>query len=73
MFYKVNTLTNIQLMLSLACNDECTGVLLDEVDILEASIHSLNLSGVILAPYTLLISLENQTQELQVGAQLPLY
>ncbi|XP_072536108.1 laminin subunit alpha-1 [Salminus brasiliensis] len=48
-----------------SCDDECTGVLLDDVDAIEASILSLNLSGVILAPYSLLISLENQTQELQ--------
>lgn len=56
-------------MLSLACNDDCTGVLLDDVDAIEATIQSLNLSSVILAPYSLLINLENQTQELQVGAQ----
>uniref|UniRef100_A0A8B9K033 Basement membrane-specific heparan sulfate proteoglycan core protein n=1 Tax=Astyanax mexicanus TaxID=7994 RepID=A0A8B9K033_ASTMX len=51
----------------LSCDDGCTGLLLDDVDAVEASIQSLNLSGVILAPYSLLISLENQTQELQVG------
>uniref|UniRef100_A0A8B9K092 Basement membrane-specific heparan sulfate proteoglycan core protein n=1 Tax=Astyanax mexicanus TaxID=7994 RepID=A0A8B9K092_ASTMX len=51
-----------------SCDDGCTGLLLDDVDAVEASIQSLNLSGVILAPYSLLISLENQTQELQVGA-----
>lgn len=56
-------------MFSSACNDECTGVLLDDVDALEASIKSLNLSGVILAPYSLLSSMENQTHDLQVGAQ----
>uniref|UniRef100_A0AAR2LX45 Laminin, alpha 1 n=1 Tax=Pygocentrus nattereri TaxID=42514 RepID=A0AAR2LX45_PYGNA len=49
-----------------SCDDECTGVLLDDVDAIEALFQSLNLSGVILAPYSLLISLENQTQELQV-------
>lgn len=67
----VNSLmvTNDELMLSSACNDECTGMLLDDVDAIEASIQSLNLSGVILAPYSLLISLDNQTQELQVDAQ----
>uniref|UniRef100_A0A8B9K1Y3 Basement membrane-specific heparan sulfate proteoglycan core protein n=1 Tax=Astyanax mexicanus TaxID=7994 RepID=A0A8B9K1Y3_ASTMX len=54
----------------LSCDDGCTGLLLDDVDAVEASIQSLNLSGVILAPYSLLISLENQTQELQVGAFL---
>uniref|UniRef100_A0AAR2L104 Basement membrane-specific heparan sulfate proteoglycan core protein n=1 Tax=Pygocentrus nattereri TaxID=42514 RepID=A0AAR2L104_PYGNA len=51
-----------------SCDDECTGVLLDDVDAIEALFQSLNLSGVILAPYSLLISLENQTQELQVCA-----
>ncbi|TSK16092.1 Laminin subunit alpha-1 [Bagarius yarrelli] len=48
-----------------SCNDGCTGVLLDDVVAVDDLIQSLNLSGVILAPYTLLISLENQTQELQ--------
>ncbi|XP_017562320.2 laminin subunit alpha-1 [Pygocentrus nattereri] len=50
-----------------SCDDECTGVLLDDVDAIEALFQSLNLSGVILAPYSLLISLENQTQELQTA------
>ncbi|KAF4087881.1 hypothetical protein AMELA_G00076420 [Ameiurus melas] len=53
-----------------SCNDECTGMLLDDVDAIEASIQSLNLSGVILAPYSLLISLDNQTQELQTKLSL---
>lgn len=56
-------------MPSSACDDECTGLLLDDVDSIEATIQSLNLSGVILAPYSLLISLDNQTHVLQVGAQ----
>ncbi|XP_007232077.3 laminin subunit alpha-1 [Astyanax mexicanus] len=54
----------------LSCDDGCTGLLLDDVDAVEASIQSLNLSGVILAPYSLLISLENQTQELQTAFSL---
>ncbi|XP_030623498.1 laminin subunit alpha-1 [Chanos chanos] len=48
-----------------SCNDECTGVLLDDLDTLELSVQSLNLTGVILAPYSLLLSLENQTREVK--------
>ncbi|XP_066538803.1 laminin subunit alpha-1 [Hoplias malabaricus] len=55
-----------------SCDDDCTGVLLDDLDAVEASIKSLNLSGVILAPYSLLVSLENQTQELQTTFSLEL-
>ncbi|XP_062847310.1 laminin subunit alpha-1 [Trichomycterus rosablanca] len=46
-----------------SCDDGCTGVLLDDLDANVVLMQSLNLSGVILAPYSLLISLENQTQE----------
>ncbi|KAG7488691.1 hypothetical protein MATL_G00037040, partial [Megalops atlanticus] len=49
----------------ISCNDECTGVLLDSLDELELSVQSVNLTGVILAPYSLLVSLENATQEIK--------
>ncbi|XP_076827529.1 laminin subunit alpha-1 isoform X2 [Brachyhypopomus gauderio] len=59
-----HVLTNNQ---CLSCDDDCTGLLLDDVDSLEASLQSLNLSGVVLAPYSLLVSLENQTNELRIA------
>uniref|UniRef100_A0A9J7YT73 Laminin, alpha 1 n=1 Tax=Cyprinus carpio carpio TaxID=630221 RepID=A0A9J7YT73_CYPCA len=48
-----------------SCDDGCTGVLLDDLDALDGSIASLNLSGVILAPYSQLMTLENQTREVK--------
>uniref|UniRef100_A0A4W4DP19 Laminin, alpha 1 n=1 Tax=Electrophorus electricus TaxID=8005 RepID=A0A4W4DP19_ELEEL len=59
-----HVLTNNQCV---SCDDECTGLLLNDVDSLEALLQSLNLSGAVLAPYNLLVSLENQTHELQVS------
>uniref|UniRef100_A0A8C7TB04 Laminin, alpha 1 n=1 Tax=Oncorhynchus mykiss TaxID=8022 RepID=A0A8C7TB04_ONCMY len=49
-----------------SCDDECTGVLLDDLDALESSFLSVNLTGVILSPYSTLVSLENDTQEVKV-------
>ncbi|XP_051970169.1 laminin subunit alpha-1 [Xyrauchen texanus] len=48
-----------------SCDDDCTGVLLDDLDTLDGSIMSLNLTGVILAPYSQLMTLENQTREVK--------
>ncbi|KAG5268865.1 hypothetical protein AALO_G00217340 [Alosa alosa] len=48
-----------------SCDDQCTGLLLDDLDALESSISSLNLTGMILAPFSLLVCLENQTREIQ--------
>ncbi|KAJ8374971.1 hypothetical protein SKAU_G00055510 [Synaphobranchus kaupii] len=48
----------------ISCN-ECTGVLLDSLDALEKSVESFNFTGVIFAPYSLLVSLENDTQEVK--------
>ncbi|XP_016113887.1 laminin subunit alpha-1-like [Sinocyclocheilus grahami] len=48
-----------------SCDDECTGALLDDLDALDGSIASLNLSGVVLAPYSQLMTLENQTREVK--------
>ncbi|KAK9952854.1 hypothetical protein ABG768_016886 [Culter alburnus] len=48
-----------------SCDDGCTGVLLDDLDALDGSVASLNLSGVIIAPYSQLMTLENQTREVK--------
>ncbi|XP_043081584.1 laminin subunit alpha-1 [Puntigrus tetrazona] len=48
-----------------SCDDDCTGALLNDLDTLDESVMSLNLSGVILAPYSQLMSLENQTGEVK--------
>uniref|UniRef100_A0A8C8JW27 Laminin, alpha 1 n=1 Tax=Oncorhynchus tshawytscha TaxID=74940 RepID=A0A8C8JW27_ONCTS len=48
-----------------SCDDECTGVLLDDLDALESSFLSVNLTGVILSPYSTLVSLENDTREVK--------
>lgn len=48
-----------------SCDDDCTGVLLDDLDALDGSIISVNLTGVILAPYSQLLTLENQTREVK--------
>uniref|UniRef100_A0A6Q2WY45 Laminin, alpha 1 n=1 Tax=Esox lucius TaxID=8010 RepID=A0A6Q2WY45_ESOLU len=49
-----------------SCDDKCTGVLLDDLDVLESSFLSFNLTGVILSPYSTLVSLENDTLEVKV-------
>uniref|UniRef100_A0A8C7PSL1 Laminin, alpha 1 n=1 Tax=Oncorhynchus mykiss TaxID=8022 RepID=A0A8C7PSL1_ONCMY len=48
------------------CDDECTRVLLDDLDAVECSFLSVNLTGVILSPYSTLVNLENDTQEVKV-------
>uniref|UniRef100_A0A674CHK0 Laminin, alpha 1 n=1 Tax=Salmo trutta TaxID=8032 RepID=A0A674CHK0_SALTR len=48
-----------------SCDDECTGVLLYDLDALERSFLSVNLTGVILSPYSTLVSLKNDTQEVK--------
>uniref|UniRef100_A0A8C7M8E2 Laminin, alpha 1 n=1 Tax=Oncorhynchus kisutch TaxID=8019 RepID=A0A8C7M8E2_ONCKI len=48
------------------CDDECTRVLLDDLDAVECSFLSVNLTGVILSPYSTLVNLENNTQEVKV-------
>ncbi|XP_033856869.3 laminin subunit alpha-1-like [Acipenser ruthenus] len=50
----------------MSCNDNCTGVLLNDLENLELSVQSVNLTGVILAPYSLLASLENTTDEIKM-------
>ncbi|XP_074549755.1 laminin subunit alpha-1 [Halichoeres trimaculatus] len=49
-----------------SCDDECTGVLLDDLDKIENYFLSVNLSSVAMAPYSQLVMLENQTRKFQV-------
>ncbi|KAG8444246.1 hypothetical protein GDO86_009434 [Hymenochirus boettgeri] len=47
------------------CDDECTGLLLDDLDELNQMVLSVNLSGPLPPPYKMLFLFENQTQELK--------
>ncbi|KAM3931256.1 laminin subunit alpha-2 isoform 4-T4 [Leptodactylus fuscus] len=47
------------------CDDECTGLLLDDLDQLNQMVLSVNLSGPLPPPYRMLFSVENETQELK--------
>ncbi|XP_053566671.1 laminin subunit alpha-2 isoform X2 [Bombina bombina] len=47
------------------CDDECTGLLLDDLDQLNQMVMSVNLSGPLPPPYKMLFSFENETQELK--------
>lgn len=49
-----------------ACDDECTGLLLNDLDRLNQMMLSVNLSGPLPAPYRMLHGFENMTQELKV-------
>ncbi|XP_069368064.1 laminin subunit alpha-1 isoform X2 [Paralichthys olivaceus] len=49
-----------------SCDDECTGVLLTDLDELHDHFLSVNVSGVTFAPYRQLVVLENQTRDMQV-------
>ncbi|XP_072306440.1 laminin subunit alpha-1 [Eucyclogobius newberryi] len=46
----------------ISCNDQCTGVLLDDLDTLHSHISSVNVSGLLRAPYSQLVALENRTR-----------
>ncbi|XP_054029955.1 laminin subunit alpha-2 [Dryobates pubescens] len=48
-----------------SCDDECTGLLLNDLDRLNHMILSVNLSGPLPAPYRMLHGFENMTQELK--------
>lgn len=52
-----------------ACDDECVGALLNDLDSIGDAVLSLNLAGVSLAPYGTLENLENTTKYFQVGAR----
>ncbi|XP_075059154.1 laminin subunit alpha-2 isoform X2 [Mixophyes fleayi] len=47
------------------CDDECTGLLLDDLDQLNQMVMSVNLSGPLPPPYKILFSFENETQQLK--------
>uniref|UniRef100_A0A4W5KU69 Laminin subunit alpha-1 n=1 Tax=Hucho hucho TaxID=62062 RepID=A0A4W5KU69_9TELE len=48
-----------------SCDEECTRVLLDDLDAIERSFLSVNLTGIILSPYSTLVNLENNTREVK--------
>uniref|UniRef100_A0A8C3JNQ0 Laminin subunit alpha-2 n=1 Tax=Calidris pygmaea TaxID=425635 RepID=A0A8C3JNQ0_9CHAR len=54
----------------ISCDDECTGLLLNDLDRLNQMILSVNLSGPLPAPYKILYGFENTTQELKVYASI---
>ncbi|KAK2094642.1 Laminin subunit alpha-1 [Saguinus oedipus] len=54
-----------QQLLVQTCDDECTGVLLNDLDEIGDAILSLNLTGIIPVPYGILSNLENTTKYLQ--------
>lgn len=53
-----------------ACDDECTGILLGDLDRVGDAILSVNLTSVVPAPYGVLSNLENATRSLRVGTGL---
>ncbi|XP_010221580.1 PREDICTED: laminin subunit alpha-1, partial [Tinamus guttatus] len=50
-----------------SCDDNCTGILLDDLENLDKAILSVNLTGVVRAPYGLLSELENATKYLKAS------
>ncbi|XP_006029235.2 laminin subunit alpha-2 [Alligator sinensis] len=52
-------------MKCVSCDDECTGVLLNDLDQLNQMVMSVNLSAPLPAPYKMLYGFENTTQELK--------
>uniref|UniRef100_A0A8B9S3L0 Laminin subunit alpha-1 n=1 Tax=Apteryx owenii TaxID=8824 RepID=A0A8B9S3L0_APTOW len=46
----------------ISCDDNCTGILLNNLDNLDKAILSVNLTGVVRAPYEILSELENATK-----------
>jgi hypothetical protein len=52
-----------------ACDDDCVGPLLNDLDSVGDAVLSLNLTGVSPAPYGILENLENTTKYFQVGAR----
>lgn len=58
----------IRVFWSPACDDECSGILLDDLEKIHAHFLSVNLSAVAVAPYRQLMLLENQTSGIQVNA-----
>uniref|UniRef100_A0A8C8SLQ1 Laminin subunit alpha-2 n=1 Tax=Pelusios castaneus TaxID=367368 RepID=A0A8C8SLQ1_9SAUR len=52
-----------------SCDDDCTGVLLNDLDHLGKAICSINLTGVTFAPYGILADVENATKYLKLVRQ----
>ncbi|CAJ1081613.1 laminin subunit alpha-1 isoform X3 [Xyrichtys novacula] len=50
-----------------SCDDECSGVLLDDLEKVHNYFLSVNLSSVAMAPYSQLVMLENRTREFKVA------
>uniref|UniRef100_A0A4X2M801 Laminin subunit alpha-1 n=1 Tax=Vombatus ursinus TaxID=29139 RepID=A0A4X2M801_VOMUR len=50
-----------------SCDDECVGVLLNDLDNITNAISSVNLTGIIPVPHGILSNLENATKSLRVG------
>ncbi|KAM4605993.1 laminin subunit alpha-1 [Polymixia lowei] len=48
-----------------SCDDECSGVLLDDLVTIHNNFLSVNLTAVVMAPFSLLAALENQTKDIQ--------
>ncbi|XP_078100457.1 laminin subunit alpha-1 [Sander vitreus] len=51
-----------------SCDDECTGVLLDDLEQIHDDFMSVNLSAIAMAPYRQLVLLENTTRDIQNGS-----
>uniref|UniRef100_A0A665TLL1 Laminin, alpha 1 n=1 Tax=Echeneis naucrates TaxID=173247 RepID=A0A665TLL1_ECHNA len=49
-----------------SCDNECTGVLLDDFDTLHNHFLSVNLSGIVMAPYHQLVKLKSKAREIMV-------
>ncbi|XP_059831982.1 laminin subunit alpha-1 isoform X1 [Hypanus sabinus] len=50
----------------ISCDDECTGLLLFDLDNLEASLMAINFTGFDLAPYNLISTIENITEKYKI-------
>lgn len=59
------------MFLPAACDNECTGVLLDDLDMLHNRFLAVNVSNILMAPHSQLVMLGNRTRELQVQTQSP--
>uniref|UniRef100_A0A3B4WWD7 Laminin subunit alpha-1 n=1 Tax=Seriola lalandi dorsalis TaxID=1841481 RepID=A0A3B4WWD7_SERLL len=53
-----------------SCDNDCTGILLDDLDKLQIHFMSVNLSSIAMAPYRQLVLLENQTRDILVQTQI---
>jgi len=64
---------DVTLFFTSACDDSCTGVLLDDLDKLHDHFLPVNLTQAAMAPYRQLFLLENRTQRLEVRSPLTLF